>query len=545
MQEQNKEDLSGHEDKKLRLSEDSKEIAVEENIISLNERVIKLLDEISQPKSENQMTDAQKHEITKQIVSQIREMNTEQIIQTFDVQQCIKLTTQFNEIKTQTEYELLDAVEIIVKCAAEHKNKEQRQKFNQIFFNSGLRKAIRKGIKNRIPKLSLEDEQDEIDDEWMWDEVVQQLARIYCYIISNSKVESNITGECGMIIDRNIFFAVSDLQDQCIDMMQFDKIKKEKNEDKDNNLDEDKDEKENYLYFLMFQLEDLLNALKYGSKQETHRLALVWLSDVYHNLEPLFHIDCPANLKCSKCITFPDSFSTEDLHLLALEVLAKCKESISLQQELYVDRENFIAHIAPVIISFAAKTSFQFKYSMTIELSSLPLIQAKCLPSEHRFVVYLNLLHSLIVNNSRYSDSIASFPNLLPVLIAFTFYNHKNREEITDVNESNTEIIREQCIEIVSEICQHCNKHIQYKVLIEMRFAYSLTLAGIIGGGGQEQNRSVIKIAKNCFTKIFRCLKRVQDNKLPYLPVRSETSEVTERQGGFEEFNSLSFGRKN
>ncbi|KAA6361960.1 MAG: hypothetical protein EZS28_042511, partial [Streblomastix strix] len=39
------------------------------------------------------------------------------------------------------------------------------------------------------------------------------------------------------------------------------------------------------------------------------------------------------------------------------------------------------------------------------------------------------------------------------------------------------ETIREQCIEIVSEICQHCNKHIQYKVLIEMRFAQSLTLA--------------------------------------------------------------------
>ncbi|KAA6361962.1 MAG: hypothetical protein EZS28_042513 [Streblomastix strix] len=78
-----------------------------------------------------------------------------------------------------------------------------------------------------------------------------------------------------------------------------------------------------------------------------------------------------------------------------------------------------------------------------------------------------------------------------------------------------------------------------------MRFAQSLTLAGIIGGGGQEQNRSVIKTAKNCFTKIFRFLKRVQNNKLPYLPVRSETSEITEQQGGFEEFNSLSFGSKN
>ncbi|KAA6382515.1 MAG: hypothetical protein EZS28_021960, partial [Streblomastix strix] len=266
----------GDNKSKLRLSEDSNEIAVKERIISLCGGVIKLLGEISSVKSEKQMI------------------------------------------------------------------------------------AIRKGIKIRIPKLSIEDEQDEIDDEWMWDVVIQQLARIYRYIISNSKVESNVSGEC-----------------------------------------------------------NLLNALKYGTNQETHRLALVWLSDVYHNLEPLFHIDCTANLKCSKCITFPDSFSTEDLHLLALEVLAKCKDSIT-----------------PVIISFAAKTSFQLKYSMTIELSSLLLIQAKYLPSEHRFVVNLNLLHSLIVNNSRYSDSIASFPNLLPVLIAFTFYNRKNREEITDVNDS-------------------------------------------------------------------------------------------------------------
>ncbi|KAA6388384.1 MAG: hypothetical protein EZS28_016087 [Streblomastix strix] len=205
--------------------------------------------------------------------------------------------------------------------------------------------------------------------------------------------------------------------------------------------------------------------------------------------------------------------------------------------QLYsVDVHNVVAHLAPNIISFAVRTSFQSKYQMTIELSQLPLIQTNEYIFAYQFAANLNLLHNLIIHNNRFASSVASSPNLLPILIAFTFYNQKD-EEYNTVIKSRTDLIREQSIDIVSEVCKHCSEQIQRKDLIEMKFAQSLTLATNIKGGGKEQNISVIKSAKKCIDSIIPLLISAQNDKHSYFSLSSETDEEFEAQGGFEEFN--------
>ncbi|KAA6385609.1 MAG: hypothetical protein EZS28_018864 [Streblomastix strix] len=181
---------------------------------------------------------------------------------------------------------------------------------------------------------------------------------------------------------------------------------------------------------------------------------------------------------------------------------------------------------------------------MIIELSTLPLVNPSSLPSQKQFSVNLNLLHNLIINNFRLAESVASYPNLLPILIAFTFYNtNKIKEQSTDDNENTLEV-RNQCIDIISEICQYCGNQIQHKVLIEMKFAKSMTLAACLGGGSQEQNNSVIKSAQQCFESIIPLMidDEIYENQSHSL--HAEIIEDVEEEGGLEEFDSFNSARK-
>ncbi|KAA6376369.1 MAG: hypothetical protein EZS28_028104 [Streblomastix strix] len=243
-------------------------------------------------------------------------------------------------------------------------------------------------------------------------------------------------------------------------------------------------------------------------------------------------------------VAFSNSISVQPLHLLALEVLAQFEEDLENPQLFSISNDNIIAHIAPSNIAFSLQSSFQFRYSMIIEVSTLPLVNLSFFPSQQQFSVNPNLHRNFTFNNFRLAESVASYPNLLPILITVTFCNNnKTKEESTDDNE-NTFEVRNQRFDKILEICQYNGNQIQHKVLIEMKFAKQMTLAACVGGGSQEQNNSVIKSAQQCLESIVSILNddKLYENQYPSL--NSEIIEEIEEESGLEEFNSLNSATK-
>ncbi|KAA6403657.1 MAG: hypothetical protein EZS28_000815 [Streblomastix strix] len=532
MSDQKEEELINHEDKLPRIAEDSNQDVIDSKPLPAVQQVKNLIVEMQETNQTIEQLKKSNSEKAIMIIPLIRKMSSEEIVETFDTQLCTVITKHFQEFKFRKELRLLYSIKRIVKCAAEHKSLDVHQKFSQIFSDSGLRKKIGYNIVEQIPENYGED--DYIDDDWMMEDELQQYALIYCYMISISQADNNLLLHCGNILGRNINFLVYMINELCQE-----KQLKEDNKNQKGDDDDDDD-----LIFWIIDLEEILNVLIYTMKVEQNRHEIIQNSSIFDEIEPLFHIGCQKNLNCPHCIAFPDSINTQPLHLLALEVLAQFEEDLDNPQIFSISNDNIIAHIAPSIIAFALQSSFQFKYSMIIEVSTLPLVNLSSLPSQKQFSVNLNLLHNLIINNFRLAESVASYPNLLPILIAFTFYNtNKIKEQSTDDNENTLEV-RNQCINIISEICQYCGNQIKNKILIEMKFAKSITLAVCLGGGSKEQSNAVIQSALYCFESIIPLMidDEIYENQSHSL--NSEIIEEIEEEGGLEEFDSLNLVRK-
>ncbi|KAA6388478.1 MAG: hypothetical protein EZS28_015993 [Streblomastix strix] len=92
-------------------------------------------------------------------------MSSEQIEETFDKSLFKDIAKQFDKCKTQAELNLLDVIEVIAKCAAEHESQKYRQNFANIFVKSGLLDCILNGINECVPDdQSSKDNSDSQDD---------------------------------------------------------------------------------------------------------------------------------------------------------------------------------------------------------------------------------------------------------------------------------------------------------------------------------------------------------------------------------------------
>ncbi|KAA6396855.1 MAG: hypothetical protein EZS28_007618 [Streblomastix strix] len=547
MSEQKEEELSDHQNKKPRITELQDEEAsvsnpqsqqedtehedvVEADNLLVQQDVIKLVVTISNGKSIIEQQEKLNLITAGQMVPLVRKMNSKQIKATFDMPLCVELAVQFNEGKTQTELELLNVVEIIAKCASEQKNQKSKQNFADIFTESGLQSAIGQCIHNQIPEPKLDDEENDDNNMWMLDDDVLQLARIYCYMTYISNLDNPLCFFCGLIICRNVNFNVYFLQEQCKQLLKSISISNKRTAERE-------------IIEYTKKLTEILTLIKFISEEIQQRHTLFHHCDLDSDLGPLFHINCPPDLNCPHSIVFPLSIDGEPLHLLTLEIYTQFFEFLNRQNLFQVDDNKVVDHLAPVIITFASNTSFWRKYSMKKNLSLNQQYLISSQTTLQQFLVYLNLVHNLFVYCDRYASYVTSNSDLISVLVALTTFNQKEQKQDLDIGEIIAAKIREQAIEIISEICQSCEEPFQKKILVDMKFAQSLTYAAGIGGGSEEENNSVILSALRCFDEIIDEMNGEVKYEFVHSKVYSDAVEMIEQEGGFEEFDSVKSGR--
>ncbi|KAA6371559.1 MAG: hypothetical protein EZS28_032916 [Streblomastix strix] len=329
-------------------------------------------------------------------------------MESFDQSLCAQLSSQFKECKTKAEQNLLAVVEALAKCAAEQYLKDSSSNFILTIASSNLPKVIENGLNARI-KSADEEEEDDDDLDWMHDDVSLQLSRIFCYLTNISFFNHKIVFHSGLVIKFYIGCLVSYMNKLCKEATNIQK----------KNIKES-NEYENVKKSIRLQIEELsdyLIAVKFGTNYQRKRIEFANVVDMNEEIEPLFHINCPSSLKCSRKIAFPESINTELLHLQALEVLSQFEETMNKPKLYSVDSDNIVAHLAPIIIYFAAKTPYWRNYSLTNKLQLLSLDMNDSAHSEQQFHIFLTLLHNIMVHNNRLASSVASYSNLLPILI--------------------------------------------------------------------------------------------------------------------------------
>ncbi|KAA6359680.1 MAG: hypothetical protein EZS28_044793 [Streblomastix strix] len=167
MQDQIGESSVEHVDKKPKLTEELNEETADVQPLSTCNQVIKIIVQLSQAKLGNEITDDSKCQTAKQIIPLLWKLKEDEIIKTFDLPLCIELSSQFSRCRTKTELKLLETVEYIAKNAAENENELERQKFADIFAESGLYKMVKDSIRVRISYQDY-DQSDEDEDFEQW-----------------------------------------------------------------------------------------------------------------------------------------------------------------------------------------------------------------------------------------------------------------------------------------------------------------------------------------------------------------------------------------
>ncbi|KAA6384624.1 MAG: hypothetical protein EZS28_019851 [Streblomastix strix] len=109
-------------------------------------QVKKFVDAVKQSKPLIKKIENEKRKNTELLIPLVNQMNSEQIEKAFDKSLFKDIAAQFDKCNTQTELNLLDTIEVIAKCAAEHESQKYRQNFANIFVKSGLLACILNGI---------------------------------------------------------------------------------------------------------------------------------------------------------------------------------------------------------------------------------------------------------------------------------------------------------------------------------------------------------------------------------------------------------------